>query len=62
MPNGKPAGVRCIQLNNVNRCDLFGHPERPAVCARLRPNLAMCATSRADALAILMQLEIASAP
>ncbi|MEZ4830770.1 MAG: YkgJ family cysteine cluster protein [Caldilineaceae bacterium] len=33
MPNGKPAGVRCIQLTDDNRCKLFGLPERPVVCA-----------------------------
>ena len=27
MPNGKPAGVRCVQLDNALRCLLF------AVCA-----------------------------
>ncbi|MEP6485148.1 MAG: YkgJ family cysteine cluster protein [Rudaea sp.] len=62
MPNGKPAGVRCIQLDNANRCGLFGRPERPAVCARLRPDVAMCGMSSADAIGILTQLEAASAP
>ncbi|GAK84964.1 hypothetical protein JCM19238_2544 [Vibrio ponticus] len=28
MPNGKPAGVRCIQLNEHNLCKIFGQPER----------------------------------
>ncbi|PAS17689.1 hypothetical protein CGT75_04930, partial [Vibrio cholerae] len=28
MPNGKPAGVRCVQLNEDNLCQLFGRPER----------------------------------
>jgi hypothetical protein len=35
MPQGKPAGVRCIQLDEANRCRIFGRPERPAVCASL---------------------------
>ena len=61
-PNGKAAGVRCIQLDDTNRCKLFGKPERPGVCSRLRPNLAMCGTSNAEALAILANLETASAP
>ena len=26
MPNGKPAGVRCVQLTPDNRCLLFGQP------------------------------------
>jgi len=62
MPNGKPAGVRCIQLDDANRCLLFGKPERPAVCSRLRPHRAMCGASNAEALAILADLEMASAP
>ena len=37
MPNGKPAGVRCIQLDEQDRCKIFGRPERPAVCVALRP-------------------------
>ena len=32
MPNGKPAGVRCVQLDDDNLCKLFGTPQRPAVC------------------------------
>ena len=42
MPEGKPAGVRCVQLDQAQRCLLFGRPERPAVCAQLRPSLEMC--------------------
>jgi Fe-S-cluster containining protein len=62
MPHGKPAGVRCIQLDNANRCLLFGRPERPAVCRSLRPEPAMCGSDRAQALAMLGALEAASAP
>ncbi|MBP8171893.1 MAG: YkgJ family cysteine cluster protein, partial [Pseudomonas sp.] len=29
MPNGKPAGQRCVQLSAANLCLLFGRPERP---------------------------------
>ena len=42
MPNGKPAGVRCIQLNDNNQCMIFGLPERPAFCASLQPSVEMC--------------------
>jgi hypothetical protein len=42
MPHGKPAGVRCVQLDADLRCRIFGQPERPAVCRNLRPELAMC--------------------
>jgi uncharacterized protein len=62
MPNGKPAGVRCIQLDNVNRCKIFGKPERPNVCMRLRPDPTMCGDSPDAAISFLNALEIASAP
>ena len=57
MPQGKPAGVRCIQLDEADRCRLFGDPRRPAVCASLRPTLEMCGTERAHAMHYLTQLE-----
>lgn len=61
MPNGKPAGVRCVQLTADNRCAIFGQPERPAICSSLRVEPAMCGTDRAHALAWLAQLEAATA-
>jgi len=61
MPRGKPAGVRCIQLDAFNRCRLFGLPERPEVCRSLRPEPSMCGTTRAQALELLVALEIATA-
>ena len=57
MPNGKPAGVRCVQLTADNACAIFGRPERPEVCVRLRPNAAMCGTNREHALRFLANLE-----
>jgi hypothetical protein len=60
MPLGKPAGVRCIQLDSANLCALFGKPERPAICVRLRPEAAMCGTNRHEAMRLLAALEIAT--
>lgn len=57
MPNGKPAGVRCVQLTDDNRCKLFGLPERPAVCVKLRASLEMCGHTTEAALAYLLHLE-----
>ncbi|MBN6149821.1 YkgJ family cysteine cluster protein [Xanthomonas sp. AmX2] len=61
MPDGKPAGVRCVQLDAHARCRLFGRPERPAFCASLRPQPDMCGASRAQAMAWLDALERATA-
>lgn len=62
MPLGKPAGVRCVQLTDDLRCALFGRPERPDVCTRLRPAPEMCGDSREQALAWLERLERSTAP
>ena len=62
MPQGKPAGVRCVQLLPDLRCAIFGRPERPAVCVSLRPNEGMCGASREEAMSGLASLEKATAP
>jgi len=62
MPQGKPAGVPCVQLDAALRCKLFGHPLRPAVCIALRPSETMCGESREHALRHLDELERHTAP
>lgn len=62
MPNGKPAGVRCLHLNEANLCELFGKPERPAVCNNLKAERAMCGDSREHAYAFLVRLERETSP
>jgi uncharacterized protein len=62
MPQGKAAGVRCVQLSADNRCLLFGLPERPEICVRLRPEEEMCGRTAEEALAYLAALERATAP
>jgi uncharacterized protein len=62
MPQGKPAGVPCLQLDEQQRCRLFGRPERPGFCSGLQPSAEMCGASRDQALAWLTRLEQATAP
>ena len=62
MPGGKPAGVRCIQLDDEERCRIFGQPERPAVCASLMPHRDMCGDSRPQAMHWLTHLEHQTRP
>lgn len=62
MPEGKPAGVRCIQLTDDNRCAIFDSPERPAVCARLRPTQEMCGDTFEHAMRYLEWLERETQP
>jgi hypothetical protein len=60
MPQGKPAGVRCVQLMADNRCAIFGKPERPGFCAGLQPSEEMCGGDREYALQWLGELERAT--
>jgi len=62
MPQGKPAGVRCVQLDPEDRCLLFGDPRRPAVCVSLRPSPSMCGADAREALVYLSELERLTAP
>ena len=61
MPQGKPAGVRCVQLTAENHCAIFGQPERPAVCAAFSADPAVCGSSTAEALHLLGWLEQSTA-
>ena len=62
MPEGKPAGVRCVQLSSDNLCMLYGKPERPSVCVDLKASRQMCRSSAAEALQALRDLEQATKP
>jgi hypothetical protein len=62
MPEGKPAGVRCVQLDADMRCRLFGRPERPAFCGGLRPSREMCGDDAGQAMRWLSALELATRP
>lgn len=62
MPNGKPAGVPCIQLDDDYRCRIFGQPERPAFCAGLQPAADMCGDTREQAMLWITTLEHATQP
>jgi hypothetical protein len=62
LPDGKPAGQACPQLDDQFRCRIFGRTERPACCSGLVPQAEMCGTSREEALAYLYWLEQATAP
>ncbi|MDI1261050.1 YkgJ family cysteine cluster protein [Aquabacterium sp.] len=57
LPQGKPAGMPCPHLAADWRCQLFGRPERPAVCGSLQPSAEMCGTDRQHAMRWLTRLE-----
>jgi Fe-S-cluster containining protein len=62
MQDGKPAGLRCVQLTDDNSCRLFGSNLRPAVCGSLQPDYEMCGDNACEALERLTQLEHATRP
>lgn len=62
MPNGKPAGVRCVNLTTDNLCLLFDTELRPTFCATLQPSADMCGTTQQEALEYLFRLEVLTKP
>ena len=62
MPQGKPAGVPCVQLDDELCCKVFGKPERPDFCCGLQPSTEMCGESREQALTFLERLEQETRP
>jgi Fe-S-cluster containining protein len=61
LPEGKPAGVRCPQLDEAGLCRLFGQPERPAVCSAFDAEPDFCGSDRSEALERIAALELATA-
>lgn len=55
MAQGKPAGVRCIQLAD-GALPHFGQPERSAGCGGGVPALEMCGASKEQTLMYVAQL------
>jgi len=62
MPAGKPAGVRCTHLTDALQCALYGDERRPAVCEDFAADPEFCGDTREQALELLAQLEVQSAP
>lgn len=54
---GKPAGERCLQLSEDNRCLIFTDPRRPQVCESLKPSAEMCQSNAEQAMVWLTNLE-----
>lgn len=57
MPDGKPAGVRCVQLGADNLCQIFGQPGRPQVCSDFQAEPQFCGDTREAALELMRWLE-----
>ena len=57
MPKGKPAGTRCVNLDDNNLCRLYGRPERPAFCLGYQPDPTVCGGGFQEAMAHIAILE-----
>ncbi len=57
MPYGKPAGVRCANLDDNNLCVLHGTKRYPPVCRNFTASSDMCGSSYTEAAAYLIRLE-----
>ena len=56
MAGGKAAGVRCINLDQNNRCSIYF--KRPLVCATYSPSSWLCGDSFEAAMQNIAELEI----
>lgn len=56
MPNGKPAGQHCVNLDDALRCTVY--EDRPAVCRDFGPEPGYCGKSFEQALTLLTTLEL----
>lgn len=61
MPEGKPAGVACINLDPAtHRCRIWGQDNYPDVCAGFQAEPDTCGANRDDALVLIARLEVAT--
>ncbi|MCP5163020.1 MAG: YkgJ family cysteine cluster protein [Hahellaceae bacterium] len=60
MPDGKPAGIRCIQLSQEGLCLLFGDPSRPKVCGDFQADREICGDSTEEAFRLIEMWEEAT--
>ncbi len=57
MPNGKPAGERCIHLDANLRCEIFADPRRPPVCSQFKAEELFCGQNAEQAMSIMLAME-----
>ena len=56
MPEGKPAGVRCIHLLDNLRCSIYKDSSKPKVCSDFKAEPDFCGSDREAAMRILFSL------
>ncbi|MHC4909057.1 MAG: YkgJ family cysteine cluster protein [Planctomycetota bacterium] len=62
MPNGKPAGVPCVNLGKDGLCALWGTDDYPSTCRSFQAMRSVCGTTSHEAMVNLRVLEKRTAP
>jgi hypothetical protein len=57
MPEGKPGGVRCDNLDASNRCIIWNKAGYPEACRNFTPNLEFCGISNEEAYMLIAEWE-----
>jgi len=57
MPHGKPAGIRCINLDCDNWCTMYATEQYPPVCRNFKSSYEMCGETKEHAETYLKRLE-----
>ena len=57
MPDGKPAGIRCINLDEENNCRIYKSDNYPQVCRDFKASLEMCGENNDFAFDYFWSLE-----
>lgn len=60
MPQGKAAGMRCVNLCDDNTCRVY--EQRPPVCQNFTPGPETCGNTFKEAMVLLGILEAMTAP
>jgi len=56
MPDGKEAGVRCVNLMDDYRCAIYNDNGYPNVCSGFNAEKEFCGNDREEAMKILFSL------
>jgi Fe-S-cluster containining protein len=61
-PNGKPASVRCKNLDLNNSCSLYGTDQFPAICKSFDADAEFCGSDFGEAYSNFVMLEKITRP
>jgi uncharacterized protein len=56
LPDGKPAGIRCIHLLDNYKCAIYSSIEKPKVCDDFKAEPQFCGENSEEAMNILSSL------